>query len=119
MTVFWIEAIEWGNGSYPFSTLTLRRNKDPKIIFFDGDAYWQWGHSPLRNNCKNLCWSQLLHDSLEGWHSTVLHQGESVAIHDKHIDFPRVYRLWELALGTEQEAIKEIMSDEYWRPTFT
>lgn len=95
MRTFRIEVVFWGSRDHPFSCLRLFRGGDPHPVEFRGDAYWQWGAVPERNRGKGFCWSQALHDALEGWHSCVLHAGESVTILESHPDFHRVQELWE------------------------
>lgn len=90
-----ITATSWGSGSDPFSLLTVRVGKDPRLVIFLGDAYWQWSATALRNRDAGCSWAQALHDALEGWHSTVLHQGETVAILPRHPDYERVRSLVE------------------------
>jgi hypothetical protein len=65
---------------------------DPKWIEFRGPPYSQWDPdeaSPM----------QQIHDALEGWHATVLHQDEILLLHDGHPDFERVLRLVKNAEG--------------------
>jgi hypothetical protein len=56
-------------------------------VEFRGPPYSQWGDTP--NDMQQV------HDALEGWHATVLHQGEVLLIHDKHPDFMRILALFE------------------------
>ena len=40
---------------------------------------------------------QAAHDALEGWHSTVLHQDEVLALFPKHPDYHRIAEMMEQA----------------------
>lgn len=106
MKVLHVQALEWGNGENPFSLLRLFVCDDPRYIDFGGDAYWQWAETPLRAKGSRLCWSQLLHDSMEGWHASVLHAGAEVSIMPHHPDFSRIDKLVELSDGTDEAAIR-------------
>ena len=85
---------DWGYDDC-ISAFTVRVGKDPRVVKFEGDAYWQWDESSLRNYEKNCSWTQALHDSLMGWHTCVLHTGESVTVLPKHPDYERVRQLVE------------------------
>lgn len=88
-----IRAIDWGDSGDPFSEFHVWVGKDPRRVIFRGDAYYQWDESPLRNNDKNACWTQALHDAMEGWHSCILHTGDDTVILPKHPDFDRIVQL--------------------------
>lgn len=86
----------WGRtDSLALSQFSVRVGKDQRLILFRGDAYWQWGGTCMRNRDKNCCWTQVLHDSLEGWHACVLHTGDTVTILPRHPDYERVRQLVE------------------------
>ena len=87
---------EWGRkDSLVASQFTVRVGKDHRCVYFRGDAYWQWDDTCLRNHGKNCSWTQALHDCLEGWHSCVLHTGDTLTILPKHPDYNRVRQLVE------------------------
>lgn len=94
---FRIEAIEWGNGSSPLSIFRVWKGSDPRWVEFHGDAYWQWGAVPERANGTGFCWAQALHDALEGWHATVLHQDEVLSVLPFHPDYEAIENLWDAA----------------------
>ena len=110
MLTYRIQVVSWGNSGDCLSELRLFRGKDQRYVSFRGDAYWQWGDTPLRNNGSGLCWSQWLHDSLMGMHSTVLHQDQVLAVLPFHADYAAVENLWNLANGDEKSALKELNS---------
>ena len=89
-----ITAEDWGDSNC-ISRFTVRVGKDTRLVIFGGDGYRQWGNSCLRNYGKSCCWTQALHDSLEGWHSCVLHAGSSVDILPQHPDYEKVRQLVE------------------------
>jgi hypothetical protein len=89
---FHITADDWGYENC-ISEFTVRVGKDPRLVRFGGDGYWQWGESCLRNYDKNCSWTQALHDSLMGWHSCVLHTGDTLTILPHHPDYERVRQL--------------------------
>ena len=87
---------EWGRkDSLVASQFSVRVGKDHRRVYFRGDAYWQWDDTCLRNHGKNCSWTQALHDCLEGWHSCVLHTGDTLTILPKHPDYNRVRQLVE------------------------
>lgn len=93
---FHITANFWGSkGSLAPSQFSVRVGKDPRLILFLGDAYWQWGGSCMRNRGKNCSWTQALHDSLVGWHSCVLHTGDTLTVLPRHPDYEAVRQLIE------------------------
>ena len=95
MKVFRITAVEWGNGRWPFSRLEVQVDRDERRVVFEGDAFWQWVATPFRNHDQNCSWAQALHDALEGWHSTVLHEDETLTVLPHHPDWERVRALVE------------------------
>ncbi len=93
---FQITANEWGHTDrLTPSHFTVRVGKDERLVHFGGDAYWQWGDTCMRNRGKNCCWTQALHDCLEGWHSCVLHTGDTLTVLPRHPDYERVRQLVE------------------------
>ena len=89
---FHITVVSWGYHNC-ISEFTVRVGKDPRLVRFGGDGYWQWDASCLRNRGKNCCWTQALHDSLVGWHSCVLHTGDTLTVLPKHPDYEAVRQL--------------------------
>ena len=96
-----LSIVEW---SYTRLTIQARvqrlhpeqsQSPEPGRIEFRGDAYWQWNNQPIRAHGKRICWAELLHDALEGWHACVLHTNSEVAILPHHPDYPRVKALVE------------------------
>jgi hypothetical protein len=104
--IYRIEVTRW---EYTFMTLTVHIQGSHRMEF-RGDAYWQWNLSSypdhIRNHGKAICWAQLLHDSLEGWHSCVLHAGDIVTILPRHPDYEAVTRLihWGETLSNQEVA---------------
>lgn len=99
-TPFWIQGLHCeGDARNHFTETRVWRGNDPRFVKFEGDAYWQWmGDSPYRNHRKGFCWTQALHDGLEGWHSTILHSSnDRFCVHPQHPDYEHVVRMWELA----------------------
>lgn len=93
---FHITADFWGRkDSVAPSQFTVRVGKDPRLVYFGGDSYWQWEASCMRNRGANCSWTQALHDCLEGWHSCVLHTGDTLVILPHHPDYERVRQLIE------------------------
>lgn len=63
--------------------------KDHKWIEFRGRPYSGW--------CgDNQCDAERFHDSLEGWHTSVLHSGDILLIHEGHPDFKMA---WDMFIG--------------------
>lgn len=99
---FWIEGLYvFNEGELARQTMTetrIYRGNDPRAVILGGDAYWMWGVSPYRNNHKGFCWTQALHDGLEGWHSTIFHSEEHprFCVHPGHPDYAHVARIWDL-----------------------
>lgn len=92
---FHIQLINLGSSGDPFSCIRVWKNNDPRWVDFTGDAYWMWADTPSRANGKGYCWAQALHDSLEGFHSTILHSGhDRFVVHKNHSDYMRVLDLW-------------------------
>ncbi len=91
---FHISVVSWGYDNC-ISEFTVRVGKDPRLAYFRGDAYWQWAESCLRNYDKSCSWTQALHDSLVGWHTCVLHVGDTLVVLPKHPDYERVRQLVE------------------------
>lgn len=59
---------------------------DDTWIEFRGPKYSTWhlgSHSRMQD----------IHDALEGWHATILHQDGVLMLHPKHPDYIRVHRL--------------------------
>lgn len=59
-------------------------------VEFRGRPYSKWGPeegSPMA----------MIHDCMEGWHTTILHQDEVLTIHEKHPDYPAVRRMVDAA----------------------
>ena len=91
-----ITVVEWGRkDSLVPSLFTVRVGKDLRLVHFRGDAYWQWAGSCMRNRDKNACWTQALHDSLVGFHSCVLHTGDTLVVLPHHPDYDAVRQLVE------------------------
>ena len=65
-----------------------------KWVEFRGPAYSMWDDLP--------CPMKLVHDTLDGWHTTVLHQGSVLLLHEDHLDFARI---WKLYAGAEREPV--------------
>ena len=101
-TPFWIEGLHVRSGNEleekTFTRTTIWRGNDPRPVILGGDAYWQWGESPYRNNHKGFCWTQALHDGLEGWHATIFHAEENprFCVLPEHPDYAHVLRIWNL-----------------------
>ncbi len=85
---------EWGRkDSLVVSQFSVQVGSDPRLVLFRGDAYHQWQGSCSRNRGKNVCWTQALHDSLVGWHSCVLHTGDTLVVLPHHPDYDAVRQL--------------------------
>lgn len=102
-TPFWIEGLHvLHEGELARLTLTETRifkGNDPRPVVLGGDAYWQWDENgPYRNHRTGFCWTQALHDGLEGWHATIFHSEESprFCVHPGHPDYAHVARVWDL-----------------------
>lgn len=79
---------------------------------FRGDAYWQWDGNWLRCHGTRICWAELLHNALAGWHACILHAGGGAfAVLPRHPDYDRVARLWELAHMSDREAIAQLRGE--------
>lgn len=65
------------------------RPGDERWVEFRGPPYSEWG-----DGASDM---QRIHDALEGWHATVLHQGSVLLLHEGHPDFKRVLALFEAA----------------------
>jgi len=111
-----ITAVEWGRkDSLVPSLFTVRVGSDPRLVHFGGDAYHQWtGGDCLRNRGKNACWTQALHDCLEGWHSCVLHTGDTLTVLPRHPDYNRVRQLVE-----DVDAGRTVPTNPYPAPDLT
>lgn len=59
-------------------------------VEFRGPPYSKWRPGERSD-------MQAVHDALEGWHATVLHQGEALLIHENHPDFERVWSMFQEA----------------------
>jgi hypothetical protein len=58
-------------------------------VEFRGLPYTEWSEEePEPNN-----WFRRIHDALEGWHSTVLHQDEELTVLPWHPDYEAVFQL--------------------------
>lgn len=55
-------------------------------VEFRGPAYSQWGDDDGGD-------FQSVHDALEGWHTTVLHQDQILTLLDRHSDYDAICRL--------------------------
>ncbi len=101
-TPFWIEGLYvFNEGELARQTMTetrIYKGNDPRAVILGGDAYWMWGVSPYRNHHQGFCWTQALHDGLEGWHSTIFHAEENprFCVHPGHPDYAHVARIWDL-----------------------
>lgn len=96
-TPFWIQNVSLGDRGNPFSEFLVWQGADPRPVSFQGDAYWQWGDIPARGH-GGFCWTQALHDGLEGFHACILHSGnDRFCVHPQHSDYAHVARLWDLA----------------------
>lgn len=72
---------------------------DDSHIEFRGLPYTMW-HAPEPEPGN---WFRRIHDALEGWHSTVLHQQQTLMLHPRHPDYDAVYNLMmEAENGTDQ-----------------
>ena len=100
--IFTISVTRW---EQCFMTLTVRVQGAGRIEF-RGDAFWQWDGNPVRSHGSRVCWAELLHDTLEGWHACVLHTDSEVAILPHHPDYEPVAQLirWAETL-TDREVI--------------
>ena len=65
-------------------------NKDRRCVEFRGPNYQSWtgDHSN---------WAERLHNSLEGWHSCVLHTDDVLTVLPTHPDHEAISELWEAA----------------------
>ena len=89
-----ITADSWGRkDSVAPSQFSVRVGSDQRRVIFRGDSYWQWSDTCLRNRGANCCWTQALHDALVGWHSCVLHTGDTLVVLPHHPDYDRVRQL--------------------------
>jgi len=71
-----------------FTTIRARRGHEKAWVEFHGDGYHQWTDDDgLQSD------AQLLHDALEGWHSCVLHTGDTLALLERHPDYVAVDRM--------------------------
>lgn len=105
---FRITPIEWGNGGHPFSLLTLSTDRDPRRVEFHGDAFWQWRDTPFRNREANVCWAQLLFESLPEAEANALRSGDEVVVRPDDPAYARVVRLWDLVQRPKSEAIAHL-----------
>lgn len=68
---------------------------DTKGVFwwaeFRGPPYSQWQYQSDEEYGRYPM--QWVHDAMEGWHTTVLHQGSKLLLTPKHPDFQRVLDL--------------------------
>lgn len=55
-------------------------------VEFRGPKYSKW-HAGSHSRMQEI------HDAMEGWHTTVLHQNEVLMLHPKHPDYAAVKRL--------------------------
>lgn len=66
---------------------------DTKGVFwwaeFRGPPYSKWGDDPDYGHYP----MQIVHDTMEGWHTTVLHQGSKLLLTPKHPDYQKVLDL--------------------------
>ena len=90
---FRIIPVELGDAGNPHSCIVVEHKH--QRIEFRGDAYWQWLATPER--VAGYCWSQALHDALEGWHATIIHTGDEFVVLRKHPDYAAVAALWARA----------------------
>ncbi len=60
---------------------------DRKWVEFRGYPYHKW-------TGLGFCEAEEFHDSLEGNHTSVLHSGDILHLHDGHKDFNRAYELY-------------------------
>lgn len=100
-TPFWIQGLHIPGDSLEAKTMTrttIWKGNDPRPVILGGDAYWQWSEfGPYRDHGKGFCWTQALHDGLEGWHSTIFHSGDDkFCVHPGHPDYAHVARIWDL-----------------------
>lgn len=98
-TPFWVQGLHLeGDEGKTFTRTTLWRGNDPRPVVLRGDAYWQWGDTPYRGRGEGFCWTQALHDGLEGWHSTIFHSSpdDRFCVHPGHPDYAHVARVWDL-----------------------
>lgn len=101
-TPFWIQGLHLDGPELVRKTMTetvVWKGNDPRPVVFRGDAYWQWmNDDPYRDRGKGFCWTQALHDGLEGFHATILHCGnDKFCVHPQHPDYEHVARMWDLA----------------------
>ena len=100
-TPFWIEGLHCDGSELARLTMTetrIFRGNDPRPVVLGGDAYWQWqmNDDPYRDHRKGFCWTQALHDGLEGWHATIFHSDPNprFCVHPGHPDYAHVLRVW-------------------------
>jgi len=116
-TPFWIQGLHITEGPEllrkTFTETRIWRGNDPRPVILGGDAYWQWGESAYRNNHKGFCWTQALHDGLEGFHSTIFHSDPDAkfCVHPGHPDYAHVARIWELV--NNNVAVPDDFPDEF------
>lgn len=101
-TPFWVQGLHVDGPELARKTMTetvVWKGNDPRPVVFRGDAYWQWfSDSPYRDRGKGFCWTQALHDGLEGFHACILHSGnDKFCVHPQHPDYEHVARMWDLA----------------------
>lgn len=101
-TPFWLQGLHVDGPELARKTMTetvVWKGNDPRPVVFRGDAYWQWfSDSPYRDRGKGFCWTQALHDGLEGFHACILHSGnDKFCVHPQHPDYEHVARMWDLA----------------------
>lgn len=92
MTTFWVEMTECNQH---FTTFKVWKNKDPRWVEFRSDGMNQW-RTPEQANCGEVP-GQKLHDGMLGWHTSVLHAGDSCAVLPHHEDFEFVRSMFENA----------------------
>lgn len=98
-TPFWVQGLHLeGDEGKVMTRTTIWKGNDPRPVVLGGDAYWMWGDTPYRgHDNEGFCWTQALHDGLEGWHSTIFHSGDDrFCVHPGHPDYAHVARIWDL-----------------------
>lgn len=104
------------------TTITVHVQGIKALIHFRGDALWQWslGMPPctsaehrkrkpwIRSHGQRICWAEWLHEGLKGWHTCVLHAGDTLSILPRHPDYDFVARLVHLSQFTDKEILNPL-----------
>ena len=90
MSTFWIHMPICNQH---FTTITIRKNKQPSWVEFRTDGIQQWTAGPLMDHLKSR--TQKLHDSLMGLHACILYTGDTFAVLPHHDDYEAVKAFFE------------------------